>query len=269
MNKRNKRRNFPGQHLMKSKRLAESIVEMSGIGPDDQVVEIGAGIGALTVHLAQKAKKVMAIENDLQFVKILRKQLDQQKNVTVIGKDVLEVNLPNKPFSVVSNIPYSITTPILGKLMDQPEKPFQKGLLVMEKGAAKRFTTHPSSNPRILTWRMYFDLKMGRTIACYHFSPPPKVDSAVLFINRKEKYLIPIRSRSLFFALASYALKNPDWPMDEVFKGIFTSPQITHLAKTLRIDRNTPVSRLSDWKWATVFHTMVKFAPSYRWPKLK
>ena len=269
MNKRNKRRNFPGQHLMKSKRLAVSIVEMSGIGPDDWVVEVGAGKGALTVPLAQKANKVMAVENDLKFVKILRSKLEQQRNVMVIGKDFLEVNLPKKPFSVVSNIPYSITTPIMGKLMDRPDSPFQKGLLVMEKGAAKRFTTHPSSNPRILTWRMYFDLKMGRTIARYHFSPPPKVDSAVLFIKRKEKPLIPIRSRSFFFSLASYALKNPDLPVSEAFKGIFTSPQITHLTKALGIDRNTLVSRLSDFKWATVFHTMVRYVPSYRWPKFK
>jgi 23S rRNA (adenine-N6)-dimethyltransferase len=267
MSKKKLRKNFPGQHLMKSKRLAAGIVEMSGVGPEDQVVEIGAGKGALTVHLAQKAKKVIAIENDLSFVKILREELKPHRNVRVIGKDFLEVNLPKKPYSVVSNIPYSITTPILGRLMDQPENPFQNGLLVMEKGAAKRFTSHPSTNPRILAWRMYFDLTMGRTIARYHFAPPPKVDSAVLFIKRKAPPLIPVRFRTLFFKLASYALKHPELPVGEVFRGIFTAPQITHLVKTLKKSRNTPVGRLSDTEWAVVFHTMVRHVPPYRWLK--
>lgn len=150
---------------MKRKRLAAGIVEMSGVGPEDQVVEIGAGKGALTVHLAQKAKKVIAIENDLSFAKILREEMKPHRNVRVIEKDFLEVNLPDKPYSVVSNIPYSITTPILKRLMDRPENPFQNGLLVMEKGAAKRFTSQPSTNPRILAWRMYFDGKDHRPVS--------------------------------------------------------------------------------------------------------
>ena len=69
------------------------------------MVEIGAGKGALTVHLAQKAKKVIAIENDLSFAKILREEMKPHRNVRVIEKDFLEVNLPDKPYSVVSNIP--------------------------------------------------------------------------------------------------------------------------------------------------------------------
>lgn len=157
MNKRNKRlwrnykggSNFPGQHLIHSLRLAQSLVEMAGVESNDLVLDIGAGKGALTLPLAQKAGRVLAIENDPQFVQKLRDKLDNKSHVTIIERDILQVNLPRKPFCVVASIPYSITTPILGKMMDQPATPLKKALLVIEKGAAKRFTANPTTNTRI------------------------------------------------------------------------------------------------------------------------
>ncbi|SFJ54818.1 23S ribosomal RNA methyltransferase Erm [Thermoflavimicrobium dichotomicum] len=261
--------NFPGQHLIYSKRLAQSLIEMAGIGSNDLVLDIGAGKGALTLPLAQKAGRVLAIENDPQFVQKLRVKLDKWSHVTIIERDILQVNLPRKPFCVVASIPYSITTPILGKLMDQPATPLKKALLVIEKGAAKRFTANPTTNPRILKWRMFFDLKMGRTLSPDHFSPPPRVDSAVLFINRKEKPFIPVRGHALFSALASHGLKIPEWPVYEALRGVFTPPQISHLLKELGIERDFPIGWLSIDQWATIFHSMIRHVKPYRWPTRK
>lgn len=261
--------NFPGQHLMHSKRLTQSLVEMAGVESNELVLDIGAGKGALTLPLAKRAGKVWAIENDPQFVEKLREKFGKAKNVTIIAKDFLQVNLPRKPFCVVASIPYSITTPILGKLMDQPTIPVKKALLVIEKGAAKRFTANPVIRPRILTWRMYFNLKMGQTLPPHHFSPPPRVDSAVLFIKKKTKPLIPDWCHALFLSLASYGLKRAEWPMDQVLKGVFTGPQITRLVKELGVTRDCPIGWLREEQWATVFHSMIRYVLPYRWPKKK
>ncbi len=146
--------NFSGQHLMHNKQVIHELVERASITARDTVLEIGAGKGALTVPLAKKAETVYAVEYDPDFVAVLASKTAKYSNVQIIHKDIMNYSLPKHPFIVVANIPYSITTPILKKLLSQPKSHFQKGILVIEKGAAKRFTAHPVTNPTILKWRM-------------------------------------------------------------------------------------------------------------------
>lgn len=276
MNKQNKRHrwirkfkdgtNFPGQHFM-HRGLAKRLVEMAKIKPEDLVLDIGAGTGALTLPLADKAGKVLAIENDPVLAEKLQRKVAEKHNVTVIQQSILDMRLPRRPFCVVSSIPYSITTPILRKLLDQPGPAFQWAVLVVEKGAAKRFTAVPVTDPRIMTWRMWFHIERGRTIPPQHFSPPPDVESSVLTVRRRHEPGVSLRHRARFAALAAYCLKDPERPMDEALKGVFTPRQIKRLVKQLKIDRYAPIYSLSERQWEFVFHTMRQFVEPYRWPK--
>ncbi|PTM59534.1 23S ribosomal RNA methyltransferase Erm [Desmospora activa] len=263
--------NFPGQHLMHNKRLLNQLVEMAQIQPDETVVDIGAGMGALTLPLADIAERVLAVENDPILAEKLQQKVkqDSKTNIKIIQRDFLQIHLPQSPYCVVANIPYSITTPILGKLLDLPTSPFQRAVIVMEKGAAKRFTTVAITNPRILKWRMWFDLKMGQTISPDQFSPPPRVDSAVLTVCRKKKPLVSPRHHSRFIALASQGLRHAQSPISVGLRDIFTPPQINHLAKELGLNRDTQIGRLNEEQWGLVFHTMLQHVPSFRWPRYK
>lgn len=259
--------NFPGQHFMHNKRLVKDLVNLAEIKPQELVIEIGAGTGALTLPLAEKAGKVLAVENDPILAQKLQSKIAERPNVKLIQKDFLQVNLPRSPFCVVANIPYSITTPILGKLLDQPAVPLQRAVFVVEKGAAKRFTTSPVTNPRILKWRMWFHMEMGRTISPRHFSPPPRVDSAVLTVWRKRNFAVSLHHHARFKALAAHSLKYPQLPVDEALKDVFTPPQMKRLAHNLKIDRNAPICSLTEIQWGVVFNTMIQYVKPYRWPK--
>lgn len=258
-----------GQHLLHNKRLIKKVIAIANIQSHETIIDIGAGLGAFTFPLADKSNKVIAVEKDAGFAEKLRRKSVQKENIIIVQKDFLEYALPIRPYVVVANIPYSITTPILKKLLHVSSSPFQRAVFVIEKGAARRFTEKWTTNPLILTWRMSFDFTIGQTIKPENFSPPPRVDSAVLSIRRKHKVLIPVAHHQRFMAFAAYCLRYPQESIINILKGIFTAPQITRLLNTIQVDRYTSVNLIDERQWAVIFLTMVQYVESYRWPKFR
>ncbi|BFH59511.1 23S ribosomal RNA methyltransferase Erm [Paenibacillus azoreducens] len=260
--------NFSGQHLLHNPRIVRQIIDQSGIRPSEIVMDLGAGKGAMTFALAEKASSVVAIENDPRFAEILKAKSQAHANVAIIEKDIRLAYLPNKPFRVVANIPYAITTPILEKLLDPPTDFFQGAMLLIEYGAAKRFTSRPIRDPRILRWRMWFDLELIKVFPRTEFSPPPSVESAIFRIRRKADPYVQIRHHRHFAGFAEYALKRPELPIYVVLQGIFTPPQLKHLFKNLGVDRQAPICTLNERQWGMIFRTMLERVDAFRWPKL-
>lgn len=140
----------------------------------ETVLDLGAGKGALTFTLAGIAGRVIAVENDPRFADMLRNKARAFSNVAVVERNILHLNWPKRPFCVVANIPYSITTPIMMKLLDSSGSHFRCAVLLIEYGAAKRFTARMIRDPRLLGWRMRFDLEWIDAVPRDHFSPPPE-----------------------------------------------------------------------------------------------
>jgi 23S rRNA (adenine-N6)-dimethyltransferase len=257
--------NDPGQHLLIDRRIANEMVRLARLRPSDLVIDIGAGKGALTLPLAQRAGQVWAVENDTTFAAILREKTEAFPHVRVICKNILDCTLPKQPFCVVASIPYAITTPILDKML-HPHSNLKRAVLLIEWGAAKRFTAEPSNRPNILRWRFLYDIKMMRAVSRTCFAPPPKVESAIIVIRPK-----PGRPRSpaisaRFEALVRYALRAPDLAVSHALKGIFTAAQQKKLFRAAAIDRDAPVGMLTDEQWAFVFMTMIQYVERWRWP---
>ncbi|RWR04946.1 23S ribosomal RNA methyltransferase Erm [Siminovitchia fortis] len=261
--------NFSGQHLMHNKRLLHEIVDRAKICKEDTVLELGAGKGALTTVLNERAGKVLAVEYDFKFVEVLKKKTAQSQNTKIIHQDIMKVHLPKEKFVVVSNIPFSITTPIMKMLLSNPLTCLQRGVIVMEKGAAKRFTSNFVKDPYIAAWKMWFDIQYVKVISRKNFSPPPRVDSAMITINRKPKPIVSYSDYVIFWGLADYVLKNPQISVDLALRGVFTPPQIKHLKRSLQIKNEISVATLSEQQWGLIFETMVKHVPKFRWPKIK
>lgn len=119
--------NFSGQYLLHNKGLIKNIVNIAHISESDLVLELGAGKGAITNVLSNRARKILAVEYDQKFIRKLQ-QLEM-KNTVIIQQDILKISLPREPFVVVSNIPYAITTPIMKMLLNKPSSGFQRGVL--------------------------------------------------------------------------------------------------------------------------------------------
>lgn len=240
------------------------MVDAADIRPGDIVLDLGAGKGALAFAAAARAERVIAVENDPRFAEALRRKASGFANVTELERNLLHLNWPKRPFRVISNIPFAITTPLLVKLLDPPGGDLQCAVLLIEYSAAKRFTSRIVRDPRILCWRMRFDLEWIGTVPRVHFSPPPVVDGAIFRIRRKAKPLIAPGHGRLFAGLAEFALKCPDLPIGIALRGVFTAPQIARLCRLTGVAPHTPVCGLTDAQWGEMFRAMIGHVPPHR-----
>ncbi|MEM0083114.1 MAG: 16S rRNA (adenine(1518)-N(6)/adenine(1519)-N(6))-dimethyltransferase RsmA [Candidatus Nezhaarchaeales archaeon] len=175
-----------GQSFLINERIARRIVELSEA--DGLVVlEIGAGLGALTEILASKARLVYAIEVDPLLVKVLREEiLRDYDNVVLVEADFLKMTPPTVDV-VVSNVPYSIATPLLFKLAQ--ECSFTKAILTLQRELALRIVSKPGGrNYSRLTVSLdaFFSSHLLMIVKRKYFYPQPEVDSAVIKLERRK-----------------------------------------------------------------------------------
>ena len=174
-----------GQSFLVSKRIAQQIAELSQV--DELVVlEIGAGLGALTEPLASRASLVYAIEVDPLLCKVLREEvLKNYDNIVLIEADFLEITPPSVDV-VVSNVPYSIATPLLFKLAQ--ECSFNRAVLTLQKELALRITSKPGTKDYgrlTVSLDAFFSSRLLMLIKKRNFYPEPEVDSAVVALERR------------------------------------------------------------------------------------
>lgn len=176
------------QHFLRDSRLAAAIVREAGIGPDDLVVELGAGTGRLTAELARVAGHVLAVELDPRLAARLR---DRWQNVGVVERDAAAIELPPGPFRVVANLPFHRTTDLLHLLLDSPETPLVRADLVLQWNVAvKRALPWPSSLNGVV-WGSSYETSLARRLPREVFAPPPSVDAGLLVVRRRTQPLVP------------------------------------------------------------------------------
>ena len=170
------------------------------------MLEIGAGLGSLTVLLAQNAKEVLAIEIDQKLFPALQEALAPYANVKTIHGDILNLDLDgllhDQDFVVVANIPYYITSAIIRKLLEANKRP-SRMILTIQKEVAERIIARDGKMSLLaLSVQVYGKPELVATIPAGAFYPAPDVDSAVLKLTLYEKPLIQEQNLDLFFKLA-------------------------------------------------------------------
>ena len=176
-----------GQNYLIDKNKRDQIINFGNINKDDVILEIGTGIGTLTIELAKKAKKVIAIEQDSNICKILAKRLKDEKidNVKLINDDALNVEFP-KFNKIISNLPYQISSPITFKFLDYD---FDLAILMYQKEFADRMNGEVGTkNYSRLSAMLYFkcDVKKLTDVSSESFIPKPKIDSSVVKLTPKK-----------------------------------------------------------------------------------
>ena len=180
-----------GQHFLKSKSIAESIVQAADVQHGDHILEIGPGYGMLTQSLLNINASVTAVEIDPDLCDELRKKFEKEKNFTLLEHDVmkLEINVFDKlikfPAKLVANLPYNIATALLLKLL--PVRNVWKSFTVMiQLEVAERLCAIPESGktygPLSLAGALGFDKQIVKIITPDCFFPSPKVDSCVIHL---------------------------------------------------------------------------------------
>ncbi len=201
-----------GQNFLTDLNVLNNIVTAAKITKNDNVIEIGPGIGALTEQLAQAAGEVLALEIDADLIPVLNEVLAPYHNVTVLNQDVLDANLPaliqeqfadpTKPVKVVANLPYYITSPILMNLLASPVD-WAAICVMMQKEVAQRLTAAPGTKQYgalTLAIEYQMDAKIAFDVSRRVFVPSPNVDSAIVVLTPRKQPLAvqPFDKQKLF-----------------------------------------------------------------------
>jgi 23S rRNA (adenine-N6)-dimethyltransferase len=170
--------------------VAAELVRDACVRPGDLVLDLGAGSGRLTAELARAGARVVAVELDPDLATRLQ---GRWVRVEAICADAANVELPDEPFRVVANLPFSRTNAILRHLFDDPRVPLVRADLVLEWGVAvKRGLPWPSS-VNSAVWGAWYSIEVARRLPRSAFVPPPSVDAGVLVLTRRERPLVPAR----------------------------------------------------------------------------
>lgn len=248
-----------GQNFLVDGQTISDIIDFADIKPDDTVVEIGPGVGFVTEQLVKHAKHVIAIELDEEAIRELKK-LDAP-NLTIIHNDVLKTDLSELTegkFKVVANIPYYITSPILAHLLGEIDDLNNKNrnkitdiLLMVQEEVARRMTANensPSKQYGLLTMLSQFwaDVKIMKLVGRKSFYPAPKVNSALVKLDVREKPLLELSDYSHFRKTVKAAFSQRRKNVKNcLLSGGFSKESIKNALDKLGLDENIRGEKLS------------------------
>jgi 23S rRNA (adenine-N6)-dimethyltransferase len=194
---RDRRRRSLGQNFLVDRGLIDAFNGDLDLDASDHVVEVGAGSGALTLPLLATGAALLAVEADPVWADRLRARIDGHpagSRVHVVCTDVRRLRWPaERPYRVVSNVPFAITTELLGILLDDPANGPRRADLIVQFDVARKHATEPAVALRTAAWAPWWSFELGRRIGRDAFRPRPSVDAAVLTVRRREPPLLPLR----------------------------------------------------------------------------
>lgn len=202
-----------GQNFLTDANIAKKIIRLADIRPDDIVLEIGSGIGALTELLIETGAKIIAVEIDRDLFSILAKKFSDKKNIEVLNEDALKISYEDlakrfeKKLKVVANLPYNISTPILFKFLDERDV-FTTLILMLQKEVAERLAAKPSCKDYgvlSIFIQIFTDVEIGFIVPPSAFYPEPNIDSAVVRFDVLNKTRAKINDIALFKRLVRAA----------------------------------------------------------------
>ena len=197
-----------GQNFLIDEEVLGEIVAASGATGQDYALEIGPGAGALTHVLASEVKKLIAVEIDVQLIDMLQTVMQGQANLRIVQGDVLKIDLAQlvqqefgeAPFHVLSNLPYSQTTPIISMLLHST-LPIASMTLMMQKEAAQRLIALPSTpqyGPMAVFAYGDYEVSPCFDVEAQCFIPPPQVVSSVMYLRRRGESCLNYPDRKHF-----------------------------------------------------------------------
>ncbi len=204
-----------GQNFLKEPSTAQMIVTRSGVSLEDVVLEIGAGLGALTIPIAQAARSVYAVEKDRGLADLLKTELlvAGLNNVTLLTQDVLKLDLMKlsadigQKLVVFGNLPYNISSQVLVQLIKGRDS-IKRAILMFQKELAERISATPGIKAygRLSVMLAYCaEIHPVATIPAKMFFPKPKVDSMVVEIRFKNRPTFPAKNEELLFKVIKTA----------------------------------------------------------------
>jgi 16S rRNA (adenine1518-N6/adenine1519-N6)-dimethyltransferase len=259
--KRTKRRVL-GQHFLRDPRVLGRIADAIAPGPRDFILEIGPGTGALTSRLCGRAGRVVAVEKDPALVRGLAEA--NLPGLTLIEDDALELDweplLAGAPagwtVKVAGNLPYSISTPLLFKVLDLRTR-FALAVFLIQKEVAERLAAGPGCKafaPLSILFQLHFDVGLLFKVAPGSFAPPPRVDSALVSLRPRPAPLHSLDDEAGFRTLLRIAFEQR---RKTLFNGLLrygiTADAARRALDALELPEKVRPEELSIEQWVRLF----------------
>jgi 16S rRNA (adenine1518-N6/adenine1519-N6)-dimethyltransferase len=247
-----------GQNFLTDPALRDAIAESARMTPEDEVLEVGAGVGTLTVALAPRCRRLVAVELDGRLIPALRESLAGLENVEVVRSDILRFNVrsafPDGRELVAGNIPYNLTGALIRKLLDDPPRP-RRLSLVVQKEVAERWTASSGASLATVAVQVFAEARIAFTIPAAAFTPVPRVDSALVLLDVREQPAVDVDDLGAFFRFVESVFQGRRKQLGGTL-GRITGVGSTQAGPRLRdagIDPERRPQTLSLGEWATIY----------------
>ena len=258
-----------GQHFLHDNRVLSRIIDEGGFTATDTVLEIGGGTGELSERLAAVVGTLVVAEIDELLSRHLRGRLVGLSNAHVVAADVLDHNPldllaegnAGPPYAVAGNIPYHITAPIMRKFLNAEVRP-QRMVLMVQREVAETLAAAPGKLTLLaVSVQLYASVRVLFTVPPSSFTPPPKVDSAVIRIDVHPQPVVAVPDEERFFAVVRAGFRNPRKQLHNALaSGLWLPPGVAPdllAAAGIEVTRRAQTLSLDEWaSLATAYHTM-------------
>ncbi len=209
---------YKGQNFLVSKKVIKKIIKTSRLSSQDEVLEVGAGPGNLTLPLSRKVKSVTAVEKDEKMIPLLKNNLKETRNVKIVKADILNLKIKNlgfktRSYKMISNLPYYASKAIIRKMLEE-ETPPSLMTVVLQKEVGEKICAGPGDLSLLgVSVQFYAKVEIKMKIPRNAFWPQPEVDSILLKINLRDKPLwepaLKKEKRDLFFKIVRAGFSHP------------------------------------------------------------
>ncbi len=247
-----------GQNFLNSTIFRDQIIESAGDIEGKNILEIGPGLGFLTEELLNKNCDLTAIELDARAIEILNKKLGDRENFQLIPGSILDQDLDvlfdQRNYSVIANIPYNITNPILRKLFSETNHKPEIAILMVQKEVANKICRTKPGKDKITESRSILSISVEIyattenlfEVKREYFDPSPKVDSAVMRLVKREKPLVPKELEKDFFTVVNAGFSERRKKLKNTLSKFFGIPA-EQLLRNIDGELRAEVLEINDW----------------------
>jgi 16S rRNA (adenine1518-N6/adenine1519-N6)-dimethyltransferase len=193
-----------GQNFLVDAVIRDRVADAAGVTQDDDVLEVGAGAGSLTIALAPRCRRLVAVEIDRRLAAVLREVLGSASSVEVVQADILKLDIamcfPHGVDVVTGNIPYNLTGALIRKLLDDEPRP-RRLSLVVQKEVAERWTASTGASLSTVAVQVFAEPRLAFTVPAAAFSPQPRVESACVVLEVRRSPAVDVDDLDAFFRL--------------------------------------------------------------------
>lgn len=246
-----------GQHWLHDETILQAIVKAGDVQKGDSVLEIGPGLGTLTDVIAVTGATVTALEFDQDLIKGLNKKFANTSQVNIQEGDIRTYDFSLMPadYKVIANIPYYLTSHLIRSMSETSNQPAVAVLLIQKEVAERVAATPGSMGILSVTAQFYYECSLDVEVPAKYFTPPPKVDSQVLVLKRRDKKLFDVDEKQFFrFIKAGFSEKRKT--MRNALSGglNISKDQADELLKMANIATNVRAQELSMQQWSELFN---------------